>query len=97
MKRVLATHRPRPERRQQRDADYVPKPKRNYGRMRNCGGCRFWSEMNGRIVENGPWQGQCLNRASRDAYRFWKSEHFCNRWTEGEHGAIDDPANRGLY
>ena len=70
---------------------------RTNGRTRDCKGCRFWSELYARQEGKGPLRAMCLNRNSPYTYLYTSKDQSCDAWADGEWGAIDDPANKGVY
>lgn len=76
---------------------YIPAAQRTYGRTKDCRGCRYWSELYAKQIGRGPLNCMCLNRDSPHLYKYMPPREWCNRWVEGEMGAVDDPETGRLY
>lgn len=68
---------------------------RNYGQKRNCGGCRFWSEMIAQSIGCGPIQALCLADGGPRRGKYTSGRDTCEAWKSGHHGAIDSPPHYG--
>ena len=68
---------------------------RSYGETKNCGGCRFWSEMCAQMIGCGPVQALCLAENGPHARKYTTERMTCDSWKSGHHGAVDDPPNYG--
>lgn len=70
---------------------------RTYDSARNCGGCRFWSEMIAKAEGGGPVQAMCLGVGAH-YIEYTTASMKCEAWQSGHLGAIDDPTERpGRY
>jgi hypothetical protein len=61
---------------------------------RNCGGCRYWSEMIAMADERGV-QAMCLSAISPQAGKYTTKRTTCKDWKSGHLGAVDDPPDYG--
>lgn len=75
----------------------VPAPQRTYGKTRDCRGCRYWSELFAKQIGRGPLNCRCLNVNSPNFCKYMPPRDWCNRWVEGELGAVDDPETGKFY
>lgn len=69
-------------------------------RDRNCGGCRYWSQMIARAgggTDNprGDTEALCLTPEGPNAQRYTTSETTCGSWAKNSHGAVDEPPDYG--
>lgn len=63
---------------------------------KNCGGCRFWSEMiAGSNSDNSAVEAMCLAPEGPYADKYTTERMTCPSWKHGEYGAIDSPPNYG--
>jgi hypothetical protein len=67
---------------------------RTFGETRNCGGCRFWSEMMARSVGTGV-EAMCLHSAGSKSGRWTTAAMSCEAWKSGHLGAVDTPPDYG--
>jgi hypothetical protein len=61
--------------------------------VRNCEGCRYWSEL---IAASAPETGHefkalCLNKVSPKYSAYTAPREICSEWKSGHLGAIDTP------
>ena len=61
--------------------------------VRNCEGCRFWSEL---IAASAPETGfefkaLCLCKEGPKWSAYTAPREICHEWKSGHHGAIDTP------
>ena len=68
---------------------------RTFGETRNCGGCRFWSEMIARSID-GPIEAMCLGEGPRKG-KYTTERQTCDGWKSGHLGAVDEPPNYGEF
>ena len=68
---------------------------RNYGEKKNCGGCRFWSEMIAQSIGCGPVEALCLSGSGSRAGKYTTERMTCEAWKSGHLGAVDDPPDYG--
>ncbi len=67
---------------------------RTYGQTRNCGGCRFWSEMVARF-HGVAIEAMCLSPEGPRSSQYTTERATCSAWKIGHLGAVDDPPNYG--
>ncbi len=60
---------------------------------RDCGGCRYWSEMIA-MVQVGETVAMCLGSGTMKG-RYTTHRQICDRFAKNRHGAVDDPPNYG--
>jgi len=58
---------------------------------RNCGGCKFWSEMLAQWTGGGPIEAMCLAPAGKYRGEYTIAGTTCDRWESSKFGVIDDP------
>lgn len=68
---------------------------RTYGATKNCGGCRFWSEMIAQAMGGGPVEAMCLADGGPKQGQYTTERTTCSGWKPGHLGAVDDPPNYG--
>lgn len=68
---------------------------RTYGETRNCGGCRFWSEMIAQAMGGADVQAMCLATDGPDHGKYRSARATCTAWKSGHLGAVDDPPDYG--
>ena len=68
---------------------------RTYGASKNCGGCRYWSEMLAMCDGGGPVKAMCLADGGPLSGKYVTAQRSCTAWKSGHYGAVDDPPNYG--
>jgi len=68
---------------------------RNPGK--NCGGCRFWSEMVAQSIGCGPMEALCLADGGPMVGKYTGELFSCHGWKANTLGAVDDPPNYGEF
>lgn len=68
---------------------------RTFGQTKNCGGCRFWSEMIAQCQGGGPVEAMCLADGGEKSGKYTTERMSCGSWKSGHLGAVDDPPNYG--
>lgn len=58
---------------------------------RNCGGCRYWSEMIARAIGGADVEAYCLGPGSPYRGHYTKGRQTCEAFAKNSHGAVDDP------
>jgi hypothetical protein len=63
--------------------------------VRNCRGCRFWSELiAGSMPETGhQFKALCLNQESPKRQAYTAPHEICDQWKSGHYGAVDSPGS----
>lgn len=64
--------------------------------MKNCGNCRFWSQMCAQSIGCGPIEALCLGEDKYNG-KMVRENFYCNGWKSDHHGKVDDPPNYGEY
>lgn len=62
---------------------------------RDCGGCRFWSEMIAQSIGGGDVEALCLAPAGPAAGKYTVSSQTCPSFAKNTLGAVDDPPDYG--
>lgn len=65
--------------------------------LRNCGNCRFWSEMVARSFGGGPVEALCLAEGGTRSGKYTTGRSTCAGWKHDDLGKVDDPPNYGEY
>lgn len=68
---------------------------RTMGQTKDCGGCRYWSEMVARSIGGGPVEALCLCDGGPLQGKYTTERRTCSAWASGHLGAWDDPPNYG--
>jgi hypothetical protein len=68
---------------------------RTSGETKNCGGCRFWSEMIAQSIGGSAVEAMCLADGGPVQGKYMVANQKCAAWKSGHLGAIDDPPNYG--
>lgn len=68
---------------------------RTYGDTKNCGGCRFWSEMVAQAIGGRAVEALCLADGGPLVGKYTTAVMTCAGWKPGYLGAVDDPPNYG--
>ncbi len=66
-------------------------------KSKNCGGCRFWSEMCAQSLGCGPIEALCLSDNSPSCGKFVTETHKCDAWKDSLGYAIDAPGIESDY
>lgn len=62
---------------------------------RNCGGCRYWSEMIAQSIGGRDVEAMCLNAASPCSGKYMVRSQTCSGFAYDTAGKVDDPPNYG--
>jgi hypothetical protein len=62
--------------------------------MKNCGNCRFWSQMVAQSIGCGPIEALCLGEGKYKG-RMISERMYCDSWKSDHFGKVDDPPNYG--
>ena len=58
---------------------------------RNCGSCRYWSELVARKEGAGPLEALCLSQLGPLGGQYTREAQACGSWARNTAGAIDCP------
>lgn len=58
---------------------------------KNCGGCRYWSELLAQAVGGGPLEAYCLAEDGPDGGKYTQERHHCDAYEDAFGCAIDTP------
>lgn len=64
-------------------------------RERNCGGCRYWSEMVAQSIGGRNVEALCLNSAGPCSGKYMVATQVCDAYAKNTLGAVDDPPDYG--
>lgn len=62
---------------------------------RNCGGCRYWSEMIAQSIGGRSVEALCLNSAGPCSGKYVVETQTCDGFARNTFGAVDDPPDYG--
>jgi hypothetical protein len=62
---------------------------------KDCGNCRYWSQMVAQSIGCGPIEALCLSPDSSWHSKYVRGTFLCVHWASDHHGKVDDPPNYG--
>ena len=62
---------------------------------RDCGGCRYWSEMIAQAIGGREVEAMCLSQDGPCAGKYTVATQVCSAYARNSAGAVDEPPNYG--